>query len=77
MTIWLALGLLGLITGAVRTLAVTVMTPAEIPWEMRETRTQAILIAVGILALIGLGIFPQASRFLMDKLPALFEHLGT
>jgi hypothetical protein len=76
LTIWLAVGLLGLMAGAVRTLAVTVMTPVKTPWEMRESRTQAALVGLGILALILLGLFPQASQFLLKNLPAMFERLG-
>lgn len=74
-SIWLALGLLGLLTGAVRTLAVASM-PGAGGWESRESRTQIVLIALGILLLLGLGLFPQVSRFLLENLPALFEHLG-
>jgi formate hydrogenlyase subunit 3/multisubunit Na+/H+ antiporter MnhD subunit len=75
-TIWLGLGLLGLMTGAVRTLAVTVMTPVQTAWESRESRAQTILLGLGILALIALGVFPQASQFLLENLPSLFKHLG-
>jgi formate hydrogenlyase subunit 3/multisubunit Na+/H+ antiporter MnhD subunit len=76
-TLWLAVGLVGLLVGAVRSLAVTVMFPAESAWEVRETRIQAILLGVGILILVGLGVFPQASKFLLENLPALFPRLGT
>jgi formate hydrogenlyase subunit 3/multisubunit Na+/H+ antiporter MnhD subunit len=76
LTIWLAIGLLGLMTGAVRTLAVTVMTPVKTPWEMCESRAQAALVGLGILALILMGLFPQASQFLLENLPAMFERLG-
>lgn len=76
MTIWLSIGLLGMMTGAVRTLAVATLSEAETGWESRETRTQVVLIALGILALIALGFFPQASQFLLKNLPALFENLG-
>jgi formate hydrogenlyase subunit 3/multisubunit Na+/H+ antiporter MnhD subunit len=75
-TVWLSLGLLGLMTGAVRTMAVTSMATAAARWEIRESRMQIILIGLGILALLGLGLFPQASQFLLKNLPALFENLG-
>ncbi len=75
LTVWLALGLLGLMAGAVRALSVAVATGAG-GWEVRETRTQIVLIALGLLMLILLGLFPQVSRFLLENLPALFEHLG-
>lgn len=76
-TIWLGLGLLGLMIGAVRTLGVVVLPGAEASWRSRETRTQAVLVALGILAIIALGLFPQISQSLLKDLPALFEHLGT
>ena len=75
LTIWLAFGLLGLMIGAVRALGVTVMANAG-RWETHETRTQAALVALGILALLVLGLFPQASQFLLENLPALFKNLG-
>jgi len=75
-TIWLGIGLVGLTIGAVRTLAVSVMTPVKTPWEMRETWMQVALVGLGILALLLLGIFPQASRSLLENLPAMFEYLG-
>lgn len=72
---WLTLGLLGLMTGAVRTLAVLVLSGGS-RWEIRESPVQAVLIALGILMLLGLGLFPQLSGFLLENLPSLFEHLG-
>ena len=76
-TLVLMFGMLGLLTGTIRTLAVTVMTPANTPWEYRESRIQIVLIGAGILALFMLGIFPQITQPLLKNLPALFEHLGT
>lgn len=76
LTLWLALGLLGLTVGAIRTLAVATLSETESAWQVRETRTQFALIALGILALIGLGFFPQISHFLLRNLPALFENIG-
>ena len=74
-TIWLSLGLLGLMTGAFRTLIFATLSE-KTGWEFRETRIQLILIGLAILALFVLGLFPQASQFLLDKLPALFKNLG-
>lgn len=76
LTIWLALGLLGLMVGAFRTMAVVSLWEAEAAWGSRETRTQVVLIGLGILGLFALGVFPQASQFLLKNLPALFENLG-
>jgi multicomponent Na+:H+ antiporter subunit D len=74
LSIWLLASLLGLVTGAVRTLAVIVL-PSE-KWDQRETYFQGVLIVVGIIALFVLGLFPQASNFLTNGLPALFQNLG-
>jgi multicomponent Na+:H+ antiporter subunit D len=72
----LMFGLLGLLVGAVRTIAVSVMAPANTPWEQRETRPQAILIGLGLAALILIGLFPQIMQPLLRNLSALFERLG-
>ena len=74
-TIWLSAGVLGLMTGAFRTLLFATSSE-ETGWEISEARTPSILIGLAILALIGLGLFPQVSQFLLDKLPVLFENLG-
>jgi multicomponent Na+:H+ antiporter subunit D len=74
-TIWLSLGVLGLLAGAFRTLMVATRSE-ESGVEVRETRTQLILIAAAVLALFVMGLVPQASRFLLDNLPALFGNLG-
>ena len=74
LAIWLLVGLLGLMTGAVRTLAVIVL-PSD-KWEQKESYFQAILITLGIVALFVLGLFPQAANFLTTDLPALFQNLG-
>ena len=76
LTIWLSIGLLGLMMGALRALAAAVISDAATSWRSRETRTQVTLVALGVLALIVLGFFPQASQFLLENLPALFQNLG-
>ncbi len=74
--ILLLFGFLGLLTGAIRTLAVTVMAPADIEWESRESRMQAVAILFGISILFLLGLFPQIFQPLLAKLPSLFPYLG-
>lgn len=74
--LWLLIGLLGLLTGAIRTLAVLAMAPEETPWRWNESQTQKIMLGLGILGLIGLGLFPQAMRPLLANLSLLFPHLG-
>jgi len=73
---WFLVGILGLLTGATRTLAVLVMAPQGTGWEIRERWDAGILIGVGVIGLFILGIFPQIFRPIMTNLPAMFEHLG-
>jgi formate hydrogenlyase subunit 3/multisubunit Na+/H+ antiporter MnhD subunit len=74
--LWMGIGILGLFIGALRTLAVFVMAPAGSPWESLETGRQRIAIGAGVAALFVLGIFPQWSLPLLNRLPQVFEHLG-
>ena len=76
MAIWFLVGLLGLLTGAVRMLAVLVMEKEETPWALKETWAQRAMLGLGMIVLFVLGIFPQALRPLLDKLPLMFQHLG-
>lgn len=73
---WFLVGILGLLTGATRTLAVLVMAPEGTGWEIQERWRPAILIGIGVVSLLFLGIFPQIFRPIMTDLPAMFEHLG-
>jgi NADH-quinone oxidoreductase subunit N len=73
---WVLMGSLGLIASAVRVLAALTAAPEGTPWGARETRTQRLLLAVGVLGLFVLGLFPEWALPLWNKLPALFQHLG-
>lgn len=73
---WFLVGILGLLTGATRTLAVLVMAPQETGWELKESWSSGIMIGLGVIGLFVLGIFPQTFRFVLVNLPAMFEHLG-
>lgn len=73
---WFLIGILGLLTGAIRTLAVLVIAPPGTGWELRERLGSGVMIGLGVIALFILGIFPQTFRFLLINLPAMFEHLG-
>ncbi|MBV6396324.1 MAG: NAD(P)H-quinone oxidoreductase subunit 2, chloroplastic [Anaerolineales bacterium] len=72
----LLVGILGLLAGTIRTLAVSVMAPPESPWESRESRVQAVFILSGAIALLLLGLFPQAMHPLVENLSLLYEHIG-
>lgn len=73
---WVAAGLAGLFTGAIRTLAIGVMTPGDEGWSLGGSYLQNILIGIGAIVLILLGIFPQILHPLLVNLPLAFERLG-
>jgi formate hydrogenlyase subunit 3/multisubunit Na+/H+ antiporter MnhD subunit len=73
---WFLIGILGLLTGATRTLAVLAMAPQGTGWELRERWGAGTLIGLGVIGLFVFGLFPQTFRFVLAKLPAMFEHLG-
>jgi len=73
---WFLIGILGLLTGAIRTLAVLVMAPDGTGWGLDERWGSGIMIGLGAIGLFILGIFPQTFRFVLINLPAMFEHLG-
>lgn len=73
---WFLVGIVGLLTGATRTLAVLVMAPEGTGWELHERWGPGILIGVGVIGLFVLGTFPQIFRPILVNLPAMFEHFG-
>ena len=73
---WAALGIVGLLTSAFRTLAVVVMSPKDSTWEMRGSWLQNILIGIGIVLILLLGVFPHLIYPILVNLPATFEHLS-
>ncbi len=75
MAFWLLLGVLGLLFGAIRTLAVLAMAPEHSGWAWNETPTQVLLLAIGMAGLFFLGIFPQFLRPFLTDLPQMFTHL--
>jgi len=74
--LWFLVGLLGLLTGAVRMLAVLVMAEEDTAWASNETRMQRAMLGLGMIALLILGILPQLARPLLADLPLMFLHLG-
>jgi len=73
---WLLIGIVGLATGAVRTLAVMVMADEKTAWASRESWAQRGMLGIGMIGLFILGLFPQAANPILDKLPLMFQHLG-
>lgn len=58
-TVVVLVGMAGLITAALRSLAVLIMSPEEQPWQISERRWQIGLIVAGCLALLLVGLFPR------------------
>jgi NADH-quinone oxidoreductase subunit N len=76
MAAWYLLGLLGLLVGAVRQLAVLVMQKEESPWKPCEELIERGMLGIGVMGLFFLGIFPQVTVFIAQKLPLMFQHLS-
>jgi formate hydrogenlyase subunit 3/multisubunit Na+/H+ antiporter MnhD subunit len=74
--LWMAIGIIGLLTSAFRSLAVISMAEEYTSWKPHENRTQMFMLGVGMIGLFILGLFPQALQFFLADLPLMFEHLG-
>ncbi|MGD0751088.1 MAG: proton-conducting transporter membrane subunit [Anaerolineales bacterium] len=73
---WVLIGSLGLFASAVRVLAALTAAPEGTPWGARENRTQRLLLAIGVVGLFILGLFPEWALPLWNRIPAIFQHLG-
>ena len=74
--IWVLIGLVSLLFGGLRSLAVLVMAPAGKPWQSNENRVQALMLGVAITGLFIVGLFPQTLQVFLRQLPLMFEHLA-
>jgi NADH:ubiquinone oxidoreductase subunit 2 (subunit N) len=74
--IWFVVGLLLLMLGAVRQLAVLVAPKDVGPGPAKETPTERSMLGIGVLALFLLGLYPQAASFVVGRLPQMFQHLS-
>jgi formate hydrogenlyase subunit 3/multisubunit Na+/H+ antiporter MnhD subunit len=74
--VWMAIGIVGLLTSAFRSLAVISMADEHTGWTVRETPTQMTMLGLGMIGLFLLGLFPQTVQFFLANLPLMFEHLG-
>lgn len=76
LSFWSFLGMLGLLMGAIRTLAVFVTVEENKAWELKESWMQMTMLGLGVIGLFILGMFPQILLPFLKDLPALFLHLG-
>ena len=74
--VWVGIGVAGLLTSAVRSLAALSMAEEFTSWLSRENLTQRIMLGLGTIGLFILGLFPQTVQFFLSKLPLMFERLG-
>ncbi len=74
--LWMTVGIMGLLTSAVRSLAVLGMADEFTSWKPREDATQRIMLTLGMIGVFILGLFPQTAQFFLSELPLMFEHLG-
>jgi formate hydrogenlyase subunit 3/multisubunit Na+/H+ antiporter MnhD subunit len=74
--LWMALGIIGLLISAFRSLAVISMAEGYTSWQPRETLTQMLMLGLGMAGLFILGLFPQTMQFILADLHLMFEHLG-
>ena len=75
-SVWMGIGIMGLLTSAFRSLAVISMAEEFTTWERRESLSQTIMLGLGMIGLFVLGLFPQIVQYFLSELPAMFENLG-
>lgn len=76
MTMWVFIGMLGLLAAAIRSLAVFVMADEEKRWRVNESWVQVTMLGLGVIGLFILGMFPQILQPFMADLPSLFNRIG-
>ena len=74
--LWLGVGVIGLLTGAFRSLAVLSMADEYSSWKPGESPTQMVMLGLGMIGLFLLGMLPQTIQFFLSNLPLMFERLG-
>ena len=74
--LWMGVGIIGLLTSALRSLAVISMAEEYAGWEIRENPAQRVMLGLGVIGIFILGVFPQTVQTFLASLPLMFEHLG-
>jgi formate hydrogenlyase subunit 3/multisubunit Na+/H+ antiporter MnhD subunit len=74
--LWMGIGIVGLLTSTIRSLAVISMAEEYTTWQPRESLGQRIMLGLGVLGIFILGVFPQTIQYFLTNLPLMFEHLG-
>jgi formate hydrogenlyase subunit 3/multisubunit Na+/H+ antiporter MnhD subunit len=73
---WMGIGIVGLLTSTIRSLAVISMAEEYTSWKPRESTAQRIMLGLGVIGIFILGVFPQTIQYFLRNLPLMFEHLG-
>ncbi|MBE7534581.1 MAG: hypothetical protein HS124_02470 [Anaerolineales bacterium] len=74
--LWMGIGILGLLMGAIRSLAAMSITEEFIGWSSQESLSQRLILGLGVIGLFILGVFPKSAQFFLSDLPLMFERLG-
>lgn len=74
--LWMGIGILGLLMGAIRSLAAMSITEEFIGWSSQESLPQRLILGLGMIGLFILGVFPKSAQFFLSDLPLMFERLG-
>lgn len=74
--VWMGVGIAGLLTSAVRSLAAMSMAEEFTSWLSRENLPQRAMLGLGMIGLFILGLFPQTVQVFLSELPLMFERLG-
>jgi formate hydrogenlyase subunit 3/multisubunit Na+/H+ antiporter MnhD subunit len=69
------LGSLGLFVGGLRALAVLIMGQDEQPWQVTETWSERFLLVLGGIALLLVGLFPNAFLPSLARMTGIFTNL--
>jgi NADH:ubiquinone oxidoreductase subunit 2 (subunit N) len=72
---WSVLGSTGLMVTGLRSMAVMLASPEDVPWQLNETRLEAILLTAGIIALLAAGLFSPLYFPALTRLAQGLEYL--
>lgn len=75
-SLFVFIGLIGLLGAGIRSLAVFVMADEDAKWTVNESWLHIVMLGIGMTGLFVLGIFPQVLQPFLASLPFLFEHLA-
>jgi NADH-quinone oxidoreductase subunit N len=73
---WSVLGSAGLMVAALRSLSVLLSNTEDTPWQISETRLEAILLIAGMTAILAAGLFSQFYFPALTGLAQGLEHLA-